>query len=102
MQIKAQIDRMMQTDSKVKAYASVNLDGEFVLKDIAVVEGKNGPFARMPYRTYKDRDGSTQYADVFFALTDNARTAVNEAVVQAYEQQLQAQPEQTHGFEQSM
>lgn len=99
MTIKAQIDRMMNTDSKIKAYASVSLDSEFIVKDIAVVEGKNGLFARMPYRAYKDRGGSTQYADVFFALTDSARTALNSAVVAAYELRFQAEPEETHDMD---
>lgn len=94
MKIKAQIERMVNTDSKVKAYASANLDGEFVIKDISVTEGKNGLFARMPHRSYKDSNGKTQYSDTVFGLTDDARANLNDAVLSAYEQKLQE--EQSH------
>lgn len=97
MKIKAQIDRMVNNDSKTKAYASANLGGEFVVKDIAVMDGKNGLFARMPYRTYKDGDGKTQYSDTVFGLTEDARSSLNNAVISAYDQQLQENESQDLG-----
>ena len=57
--------------------------------DIAVMEGKNGLFARMPCRSYQDRHGNTQYSDTFFPLNANDRTAINEAVLSAYQQELE-------------
>ena len=57
MKIKAQIDRMVGENNRIKAYASVILGGEYVVRDIAVMDSKNGLFARMPYRSYKDRNG---------------------------------------------
>ena len=112
MKIKAQIDRMLGNENKVKAYASVVLGGEYVVKGIAVMDGKNGLFARMPYRSYKDMDGNTQYSDTVFALNETSRNAVNDAVLEAYEQQLQMnetdtpdmdEPEETApAFEQTM
>ena len=54
MKIKAQIDRMVGENNRIKAYASVILGGEYVVRDIAVMDSKNGLFARMPYRSYKD------------------------------------------------
>lgn len=88
MKINARIERMLDNDSKTKAYASATLDGEFVIKDISVMEGKNGLFARMPYRSYKDKDGNMKYSDTVFGLTEDARTNLNDAVVSAYEQKL--------------
>ena len=38
--VSAKIDRMIERENAtVKAYASVNLGSEFVIKDIAVVDG---------------------------------------------------------------
>lgn len=88
MKVTAKIDRMLNGDGNVKAYASINLDNEFVVRDIAVVQGKNGVFIQMPYRTSSGENGVKRYTDVAFALTDNARIDVNNAVMEAYEQRL--------------
>lgn len=93
--ITAKIDRMTNPDSKIKAYASVNIGGAFVIKDIAVMDSKNGLFARMPCRSYKDGKGEIQYSDTVFALTAEARTALNNAVVSAYEEQLNMQEDES-------
>ena len=85
----AKIDRMIEReDATVKAYASVNIGGAFVIKDIAVVDGQKGMFARMPFRSYKTGSGETKYSDIAFALTDEARHSLNDAVLSAYKAEL--------------
>ena len=87
--VSAKIDRMIEReDATVKAYASVNLGGEFVIKDIAVVDGQKGMFARMPFRSYKDANGETKYSDIVFAITDSARHSIEDAVIGAYREAL--------------
>ena len=87
--VSAKIDRMIERENAtVKAYASVNLGGEFVIKDIAVVDGQKGMFARMPFRSYKTGSGETKYSDIAFALTDEARQSINDAVLTAYKAEL--------------
>lgn len=91
----AKIDRMIEReDATVKAYASVNIGGAFVIKDIAVVDGQKGMFARMPFRSYKTGSGETKYSDIAFALTDEARQSLNEAVLTAYKAELAQSEEQ--------
>ena len=86
----AKIDRMIEReDATVKAHASVNIGGAFVIKDIAVVDGQKGMFARMPFRSYKTGSGETKYSDIAFALTDEARQSLNEAVLGAYREALE-------------
>lgn len=88
--VSAKIDRMIDRENAtVKAYASVNLGGEFVIKDIAVVDGQKGMFARMPFRSYKGANGDTKYSDIAFALTDSARQSVQDAVLGAYREALE-------------
>lgn len=99
MKVKAQIDRFIGKDNRVKAYASVILGGEYVIRDIAVMNSKNGLFARMPYRTYKDRNGDTQYSDVVFALNETSRNAVSDAVLEAYEQRLHMEEDELQALE---
>ena len=66
--VSAKIDRMIERENAtVKAYASVNIGGAFVIKDIAVVDGQKGMFARMPFRSYKTGSGETKYSDIAFA-----------------------------------
>ena len=87
--VSAKIDRMIEReDATVKAYASVNIGGEFVIKDIAVVDGHKGIFTRMPFRSYKGANGDTKYSDIAFALTDSARQSVQDAVLGAYREAL--------------
>lgn len=89
LSVTAKIDRMVdREDAKVKAYASINIGGEFVIKDIAVVDGQKGLFARMPFRSYKTGSGETKYSDIVFAITDEARQGVNDAVLGAYREAL--------------
>lgn len=89
LSLTAKIDRMIEReDATVKAYASVNIGGAFVIKDIAVVNGQKGMFARMPFRSYKTGSGETKYSDIAFALTDEARQSLNDTVLSAYKAEL--------------
>ena len=95
LSLTAKIDRMIEReDATVKAYASVNIGGAFVIKDIAVVDGQKGMFARMPFRSYKTGSGETKYSDIVFALTDEARQSVNDAVLGAYREALEESEEE--------
>lgn len=105
--VSAKIDRMIDRENAtVKAYASVNIGGEFVIKDIAVVDGQKGMFARMPFRSYKTSSGETKYSDIAFALTDSARQSINDAVLGAYREALEETedelPDENESPEQSM
>ena len=50
---------------------------------MAIVEG------RLQMRDWTDKDGNKQYSDTFHAITKSARTAVNQAVLNAYDLKLQ-------------
>lgn len=89
LSVTAKIDRMIdREDAKVKAYASINIGGEFVVKGIAVASGQNGMFVIMPFRSYKSSGGETKYSDIAFAITDSARHSIEDAVIGAYREAL--------------
>ena len=96
MKIKARIDRMVNTGN-VKAIASVSLDGMFVVKNLKVMDGKKGLFVSMPQETYPGKDGQKKYSNTFFALTNSAKLALQESVLQAYQQQIDPNYVPRHG-----
>lgn len=100
MKIKARIDRVVP-NGKVKAIASASLDGKFVIKNLKIIDGRKGLFVSMPQESYQGQDGTTKYSNVFFALTNAARTDLQEAVLDAYQQHMDPQHQQTRSNGQS-
>ena len=71
-------------EGRCRASASVNLNGSFAIRGLKVMEGTNGLFVSMPsYRT-----GNGEYKDICFPCTKEARSQLNEAVLNAYQQSL--------------
>ena len=98
MKIDVRINSLTPGDSNVKAIASANLDDCFAVKNIRVVEGKNGLFVSMP--SYKGADG--EYHDLCFPTTSEFRKQLNSAVADAYKQAItQIQEQANANFTQS-
>lgn len=51
----AKIKLVSDKSDKLKAFCSITLDGEFVIRDIKVIEGTSGCFVAMPSRKLMDR-----------------------------------------------
>lgn len=90
MKIQAKIDRLVKGGS-IKAIASVTLDSWYVVKNLRVVDGSKGLFVACPQESYTDKDGSKKYANVFFPITNAAKTELQDAVLKAYDQYLDQQ-----------
>ena len=73
----------VNTDSNLKAFATLEIDSAFVVKGIKIVEGKSGLFVSMP--SHKGDDG--QYYDDCFPITKKASEDVNEAILAMYEEE---------------
>ena len=90
MKVKAAINKIVdKPESMVKAYASVSFDGAFAVHGIKVCENEKGRFVSMPSTSYKDRNGETKYSDTFHPVTKEAREALNQSVLNAYDYKLQ-------------
>jgi len=86
--VRAKIDRMVdRPDSSVKAYASATIGGAYAIHGITVRENDRGLFVTMPSTKFT-RNGQTEYSDTFHPVTGEAREALHNAVLEAYEQQL--------------
>lgn len=74
--------RRIASEGKMKAVASVTLDGEFVVHDVKVVEGTKGLFVAMPSR--KTADG--EFRDVAHPITPGARERIQRAVLDRFQE----------------
>ena len=98
MKIDVRINSLTPGEGNVKAIASANLDDCFAVKNIRVIEGKNGLFVSMP--SYKGADG--EYHELCFPTTPEMRKQLNGAVAEAYKQAIiQLQEQSNANFTQS-
>ncbi len=74
-------------DSAVKAHVNMTIDNAFVVKNLAVVQGKNGLFVNMPHHKSNEvgEDGKAVYKDDAFPLTKGLRDKISEAAIESYE-----------------
>ena len=74
-------------DSKLLARASVTIGGTFAVHGLRVYDSDKGPWVQMPQQSY-EKDGKKEYSDIFHAVTADGRAAIQDAVLQAYEQKM--------------
>lgn len=63
----------------LKAFASITLDGAFVVHGLRVVEGRNGLFVSMPNRQVKE-----EYKDIAHPVTKEFKDELTDAVLAEY------------------
>ena len=76
----------MRNEEKLKAFANVTFDGEFVIRGLKVINGNKGYFVSMPSR--KRSDGSHQ--DIAHPINNAMRKKIEERVLAAYYQEVEA------------
>ena len=88
--ITAKIDRLLPTEGDgVRAIASVNIGGAYAAHGFKVYESEEKGLSVLNPSSKYQKDGKSQYSDVIHAVTPEARTAINDAILEAYEQKLQ-------------
>ena len=88
--INARIDRLIPAEGDgVRAIASVNIGGAFAAHGFKVYESEEKGLSVLNPSSKYQKDGKNQYSDVIHAVTPEARTAINDAILDAYEQKLQ-------------
>ena len=76
--------RRINSDGKMKAVASITFDDEFVVHDIKIIDGQNGPFIAMPSRKVAEGD----FRDIAHPLTSETRGRIRDAIFAEYEKVL--------------
>jgi len=91
----------------LKGIASVNLNGQFAIRNVSIMEGSKGMFVSTP----GFRGGNGMFKDYCYPCTKESRAELNKAVIDAYTQALtqsqsvgqnQAHEQQTDTHTQSM
>ena len=85
---KVNVYKVEINNSNLRAFASINIDDELVIKNLKVVEGKKGLFVSYP--SEKGSDG--EYYDQVYPLNKETRDYVEETILEAYEKEA-AKPE---------
>ncbi len=81
MEITEVVVRPVESD-RLKAYVSLTFDHAFVIKDIKIVEGRNGLFVSMPSRRRKDG----KYQDIAHPINSDFRKTVEDCIFSRYEE----------------
>ena len=70
----------------ILANMNITLDDCLAINGIKVIEGSKGRFISFPQTSYKDKDGKTQYRDIVFPCTKEARAALDRLLMKKYEE----------------
>ena len=74
-------------EEKLKAYVTITFDNCFVVRDLKIINGKDGLFVAMPSK--KRKDGT--FKDTAHPLNNESRDMIDVAVLTAYEAALSMQ-----------
>ena len=74
--------RKFEDKGRLKAVGSITFDSEFVVRDVSVVEGKDGLFISMPSR----KDAAGNYRNTAFPISKELRAAITDEVLSAYKE----------------
>lgn len=88
--VKPKFQKMLGGDGKIKAFASVTINGTFAVHGLKIMDGEKGLFVAMPSSSYKSGD-TTKYQEIFHPVTAEARKMLMDAVLNAYKQALAEQ-----------
>ena len=74
----------LRNEERLKAFANITFDDEFVVRGLKVIEGNTGYFVSMPSR--RRPDGT--YQDIAHPINNEMRERLEAAVLAAYEDAL--------------
>ncbi|RZD16902.1 MAG: septation regulator SpoVG [Candidatus Acididesulfobacter guangdongensis] len=71
-------------EEKLKAYVAITFDNCFVVRDLKIINGKDGLFVAMPSK--KRKDGI--FKDIAHPLNNDTRNLIESAVLKAYNEKI--------------
>jgi stage V sporulation protein G len=74
----------LRNEEKLKAFASITFDNEFVVRGLKVINGAQGYFISMPSR--RKRDGTFQ--DLAHPISNDLRKKIETKILDAFEKEL--------------
>ena len=85
LKVTAEIKKIFDDTGKVKAAASLTIEGVFVVRGVRLIDGSKGMFVSMPSR----KNAENEYIDICFPINNDTRLTILAAVTAAYEEALQ-------------
>lgn len=76
---------ILRNEDKLKGFANVTFDHEFVVRGMKIIQGADGIFVSMPSR--RRPDGT--YQDIAHPVTPAMRQKIEDMVLQAFQQEVQ-------------
>lgn len=76
----------LQDEDVLKAFVSITLDDEFVIRGLKVIQGADGRFVAMPAR--RKRDGTFQ--DIAHPINRETREYLESVVLAAFDEEVAA------------
>lgn len=76
--------RSVDGQNRLKAVASITIDGVFAVHELRIIEGKNGLFVAMPSR--QSNDGT--FRDIAHPINAETRKMIEDAVIKKYNEEV--------------
>lgn len=76
--------RSVDGQNRLKAVASITIDGVFAVHELRIIEGKNGLFVAMPSR--QSNDGT--FRDIAHPINAETRKVIEDAVIKKYNEEV--------------
>lgn len=86
MKVSAKITTQFEDEGRLKAIATVCLDGSFLITGVRVVDCEKGLTVFMPSRRLK----TEEYKDICFPITPGFHKQIKNTVLAAFEKELQS------------
>ena len=83
--------RRLCQEERLKAIASITIDGELAVHELKVIQGQERLFVAMP--SQKNERGDRAYRDVIHPISSEARKKIEQAVLAAYQDAVKAAAE---------
>ena len=76
--------RKIIPEGRLRAVISITIDDQLAIHDIKVVQGDDRLFVAMPSR----REENGVYRDIIHPISTNARSALENSIIEAYRQYI--------------
>ena len=78
--------KLVERDSKLRAYADITFERSFVVHGVKLIDGQNGLFVAMPSKRMADGE----YKDLVHPIIPEVRQYITDMVVEKYEEEKSA------------
>ena len=78
--------KIYEGKGNILANMNITIDDCMAINGIKVIKGTKGRFISFPQISYKDGYGTTQYRDIVFPCTKEARESLDKALMKKYEE----------------